>query len=317
MKDFELELLRKYLENKTSEFETEVVAQWLLENNLTRKDIIYMLENKEKIDVFERIDTAEDWPKVSEKIQSRRKTVRMRFFMRAAASIAIIIALAGISTYVYQYINQPIVVDNNSNHVMNVMLPDSSWVSLNQNSKLAYNGNFSQKRELTVEGQMFFEVKRNVHKPFVINTFDSRIRVLGTSFYVSTNPQKTNVIVTTGKVAFLSTKKQCDTLFLVKGDKGTYEENHDCLEKVKNEDYNYLSWKNHILTFSNTAIRQVFSDLEKYFDVKIKVSSSAIYNLSYTSEFKNPSLREVLKEMELVLNIKSNVEDRNITVSPK
>jgi transmembrane sensor len=219
--------------------------------------------------------------------------------------------------HTYKVANEPVIFSNFSNDILNVRLPDSSNVYLNKYSKITYYNNFRKKRVLTIEGQVFFKVKRDTLKPFVVNAGESNIKVLGTSFTVETKPQSVEVIVASGKVAFYSTKLKCDTLFLIKGDKGVFKKEGLCLEKLKNNDLNYLAWENHTLSFVNTPLTQVIHDLEKYYNIKITLTDISISKLHYTSEFNNPSLNEVLNEMELVLNVKSDCTDHNVIISPK
>lgn len=255
MKEINLELLQKFFNHQTNESECEIVIQWLEMHNLSKKDIDFFLSNPDRIKLFNQIDTQNDWEKVRIKLVPERRIIPFKYFIRFAASIAIILTLSGVVVQVYKYLNRPMVVYNYDNSVLNVMLPDSSWVSLNQNSKLIYSNSFSNIRVVTVEGQLFFEVKRNVHKPFVVNTSESSIKVLGTSFLVSTEKLNTKVIVKSGKVAFYATRKQCDTISLTKGDLGIYYTSNNCLEKQGNNDLNYLSWKTHYLSFNNTPLK--------------------------------------------------------------
>ncbi|HAH24454.1 MAG TPA: hypothetical protein DCL77_12000, partial [Prolixibacteraceae bacterium] len=216
-----------------------------------------------------------------------------------------------------QHINRPFVVSNDGPQVMKVVLPDSSVINLNSHSKLTYFASFSRKRTISFEGEALFEIKRDVHSPFVIKTVESEIKVLGTSFCVSTDLKNTSVIVSHGKVAFYSTLQLHDTLFLEKGDKGIYKAQGSSLEKQRNKDLNFLAWKDHHLVFEKTSMDKVIADLERYFKIKVEVKNPEIYQLSYTSEFTNPTLDEVLREMELVLNIKPEIAGNNILLNLK
>jgi len=241
----------------------------------------------------------------------------MRNFYRVAASILIIVALTGIGYKINEYINSPLIVSNINHEVLKYWLPDSSLVSLNKDSKLIYYRNFLSKRTIQFEGEAFFEIKRDVHRPFIIKTAESEIQVLGTTFCVETELKNTNVTVSSGKVALYSSLQLSDTLLLEKGDKGVYNAQNRTLEKQKNNDINFLAWKNHRLSFEKTPMEKVITDLEKYFQIKVNVKSPEIFQLNYTSQFTNPTLSEVLKEMELVLNIRSDISGNIILMKLK
>lgn len=312
MKNLDPELLRKFIAHQTSDDESMLVIQWLKNNNLSREDLDYTLENSKSIWIFDQINTSHDWEIVKKKITAKPKVFPMHTFLRAAASILILVAVVGIGLKINEYKNRPMVVANESSEILKYLLPDSSLVSLNKHSKLIYYGSFLKNRTLNFEGEAFFEVKRDIHRPFVIKTAESNIKVLGTSFSVVTDIGNTSVIVASGKVAFYSSLPSSDTVFLEKGDMGVFNAINRSVEKKKNKDLNYLAWKTHRLIFEKTPITYVIADLEKYFQVKIKVKSPEIYKLNYTSQYTDPTLAEVLKEIEIVLNIRSEVTGNNI-----
>ena len=94
------------------------------------------------------------------------------------------------------------------NQVINeYTLPDGSVVALNSNSKLVFPKQFNgDTREVTIEGEAFFDVKPNPEKPFIINAGKAQIKVVGTSFNVSAYPETETleVVVKTGKVQVIS-----------------------------------------------------------------------------------------------------------------
>lgn len=313
----ELELLIKFVNKQTNTAESEIVEKWLAENRMNAEELKKFIEIPEGVKLFDNIDIRKEWPVLRNKLFVREKYISMRFILRIAASIAIFFALAGLLNHILKISNQPIILSNYSNDILNIALPDSSNIYLNRNSTVKYKKNFNKKREITVEGQVFFKVKRDTLRPFVVNAGESNIKVLGTSFTVETKPQSVEVIVASGRVAFYSTIKHCDTLLLLKGDKGVFRNQGICLAKLKNNDLNFLAWENHTLSFVNTPLPQVIHDLERYYKIKITLKDLLISKLHYTSEFKNPSLNEVLNEMELVLNVKYESIDSTIIISPK
>ncbi|MFN8345250.1 MAG: FecR family protein [Spirosomataceae bacterium] len=90
-----------------------------------------------------------------------------------------------------------------------VKLEDGTVIVLKQNSSIVYDKTFNQtKREVHLNGEAFFKVKRNETKPFVVRTGDLTTEVLGTSFRIK-HHQKANTIevaVTTGKVSVYAEK---------------------------------------------------------------------------------------------------------------
>jgi transmembrane sensor len=87
-----------------------------------------------------------------------------------------------------------------------IELPDSSVVILNSGSSLSYPDKFENgSRTVVLNGEAFFEVKKNKHRPFYVKTSDITIRVLGTKFNVKSYPDEitTETTLVSGKVEIL------------------------------------------------------------------------------------------------------------------
>lgn len=84
-----------------------------------------------------------------------------------------------------------------------VRLPDGSSVQLQSQSKLSYPRSFvAGRRDVYLDGDAFFEVRKNARQPFFVYAGTLVTRVIGTSFSVRTGRgrQETQVAVRTGKV---------------------------------------------------------------------------------------------------------------------
>ena len=85
----------------------------------------------------------------------------------------------------------------------NVQFPDGTVVVLNENSRISYNADFgTTRREITLEGEAYFNVAKNAGAPLIIHVRNVDIRVLGTAFNVKAYPKDKNVETSliTGKV---------------------------------------------------------------------------------------------------------------------
>ena len=58
-------------------------------------------------------------------------------------------------------------------------------MTLTGDSRLTYDSQFGKtNRELFLQGEAFFQVKRDMEKPFIVETSLIQVEVLGTSFQV-------------------------------------------------------------------------------------------------------------------------------------
>jgi transmembrane sensor len=128
--------------------------------------------------------------------------------------------------------------------VQEFYLPDSTKVWLNKKSKFSYPEKFtSDKRIVSLEGEAFFEVKRDPAHPFIIYTPTSITKVLGTSFNLKAYGKEVELMVVSGTVEFSSIKDPEHTKLVLKArDKASLKDNVVTQKKVKN--YNKeLAWK--------------------------------------------------------------------------
>src|SRR5690606_846815 len=82
-----------------------------------------------------------------------------------------------------------------------ITLSDGTRVYLNAASEIAYSDQFSDSlRLVSLKGEAFFEVESE-DRPFVVETMETRVRVLGTSFNVNQKDNGTVMVaLITGKV---------------------------------------------------------------------------------------------------------------------
>ena len=187
------------------------------------------------------------------------------------------------------------------------MLPDSSIVYLNRNSKIYYKNDFNKKdRVVNLEGEGYFEVKKNPAKPFLIEGFRSTTKVIGTSFNLRTLQREQNdeIEVVTGKVEF-ALKDLTESIVLLPGDKGTANLANatPSLTKLENSDLNFMAWKTEKLTFQKSNLQNVLSAMERYFDVKIKVANPDILKCTFSGTFTTPQMKDILDVIAMTRKI--------------
>lgn len=163
-----------------------------------------------------------------------------------------------------------------NNDIRLLCLSDGTRVWLNQNSEIEYPNEFSgSERSVKLTGEAFFEVKRDESKPFVISSGSIKTTVLGTSFNISSyNGTKPEVNVRTGKVKVESNN---DVVFLVRGDKATY---NNANAKIKKQKATILEpeWKKVLIYVDGLTLEEVIDKLKldhdfevNYLDENLKV----------------------------------------------
>lgn len=185
-----------------------------------------------------------------------------------------------------------------------LLLPDGSTVWLNAHSVLQYVKNFEGEiRLLKLNGEAFFEVTRNPKKPFVVESVNSSVKVLGTSFnYKAYDLDEENIlIVNTGRVEFSdidNTKKS----ILEKGEKVEYSVANKFIKKSVNNNKNFLSWKTGVLVFENETFENIINEISGFYNQTFTITNPTLKSIRLTVTFDNQNLQNVLKVIELTMN---------------
>ena len=155
-----------------------------------------------------RFSATASYPKLEKRLKSHtRRLMLIRTFSAAAAA-----ALLCLSTWTaYLYI-QPTTIQTISTlaETRTVCLPDGSTVTLNHYSSLSYPEKFkSDKREVELNGEAYFEVSKKKEHPFIVQTETIDVQVLGTHFNVDAYPDNPDVKTTllSGSVAVSNKSK--------------------------------------------------------------------------------------------------------------
>jgi ferric-dicitrate binding protein FerR (iron transport regulator) len=274
------------------------------------------------------------WEKVQEKIhrQSEQKQTPVRRLMasplmRIAAVLvmAALLSVAGYELFTHWGAQSQMVelVASNQAAVKTYTLPDGTLVSLNSDTHLTYPERFGENtREVTIEGEAFFEVKPDRTKPFIIHAGQAQIKVLGTSFNVRaySKAQLMEVIVKTGKVQVLSQQTETEQpheLILTPGQKGTLERQSNALTKSDNEDPNFMAWKTRDLVFRATSLDEVIRNLENVYKVNIRLEDPELGRQLLTAHFNNYSLEFILEVIETTFGMETQQADGQYILKEK
>ncbi len=324
------ELIVKLLSGSISEQERILLNNWRKQNPKNNKLFeeyakTWELSNINK-DIAE-IDIEAEWNTLKNNItenvvslnpKQNKKISSLQYFIRIAA---VFIILAVSITSVYYFFNQGSQKDYLSvNGPNEVSLSDGSQISLNHNTELKYPKKFAKDKRLVIleNGEAYFDVAHNKEKPFIINTGEIVIEVIGTSFNVSTLPESNEivVIVNSGKVAVYRKNNENDKIILQSGEKGTFIKEEKRLEKTENVDENYKSWKTKKLVFKNKKLKSIVKTINKIYQSNIIINDE-IKDCRYTSTFDNLSLDAILTILQSTFDLKIDKKEDAIEISGK
>jgi ferric-dicitrate binding protein FerR (iron transport regulator) len=313
--------------------EKNKIAEELLSDQKEKVELLGMVE---KVDLYfdlKKYPAEKALEKVQNKIQKRSQSSFNRVvklisnpLMRYAAAVlvAVLLSVAGYEMLSNKAESPKILEISSADQVVKSFeLPDGTLVSLNSDTQLKYPKRFGKEtREVTIEGEAFFEVKPNKNKPFIIHAGNAQIKVLGTSFNVSAYPRArlVEVIVETGKVQVsnkLTVTEQTNELILDPGDKGTLVYSSNALLKTTNQDPNFMAWKTNNLIFRATSLNEVIRNLEKVYKVNIRLADPKLNGLLLTAQFNDYPLDFILKVIETTFQMETQKIDGQYILKAK
>ena len=206
---------------------------------------------------------------------------------------------------------------------MKTMLPDGSVVWLNADSKLTYSNNdfSSETREVTLDGEGFFDVKKDTRKPFIVHAGRINIKVLGTVFNVRSYSSDKNIETTLlrGKIeisqpSFPAAKK----IILHPHEKLTLPTTAPAIKTsasepisvslpaqpvhidktLKDERLTETAWLYNRLEFRNEDFETIAHKMERWYNVKISFRDEASKKLDFNGSFEKETLEEALEALQ-------------------
>ncbi len=195
-----------------------------------------------------------------------------------------------------------------------IILPDSSIVWLNANSKLRVNHSYNRiDRNIAVQGEAYFEVKHNKKKPFVVAANTSQIKVLGTEFNVS-NRTDVNSVVTTLVKGAVKIGLPHQEVKLTVGEQAVLDNVSRTIKIREVNTADYTSWKEGYFTFRKERISQLLNRIDDWYDIQeINIPPQLDVEVSGTFE-RTKKLSDLLRHLEKITDLKFVIEQRKVYV---
>lgn len=240
------------------------------------------------------------------KILQELQTVKPRKFrFQKALRIAAILVLAlAVSFSVAKFVLTPKEITQiaSKGEKKEILLSDGSIVVLNSNSSITYSEEFDKDRKIKLNGEAYFKVFRDEKRPFIVQTHDVKVRVLGTSFDINSyNHRQTKVSVLTGKVEVTSpTGKK---VHIIKNQQADLRSNSDF--QITKEDSNEgIAWTSNTIILKNTTLAETAKIIENWYDVDISFEDETLHKLTISGKFKDEKLENVLESIAFLKQLK-------------
>ncbi|WP_159470551.1 FecR family protein [Dyadobacter sp. 3J3] len=209
---------------------------------------------------------------------------------------------------------------NNESRIVQHQLPDGSTVWMHKNAIIIYPKVFAENnRTVKFKGEGFFNVQKNKEKPFSIISGEMVVKVLGTSFNVKavSAGKHFEISVVTGRVEVSAPDSESKTqqvilkpnqqaLFELESKKLSFQE---MATLQKKEIYQSIS-----ITFTHTPLRDAIRQLERKFNISIKLSDPGIAKCRISGDFEQQPLPAIMDMLCKTLEATYIIKENTITI---
>lgn len=202
-----------------------------------------------------------------------------------------------------------------------VRLDDGSRVSLNADSKIEYLREFEgDNRTVDLTGEAYFEIVRD-GRPFFVYADEAVIEILGTEFNVQAyqEEKEIQVVVADGEVSVRSSLAPGEEpAVLEQGEMASLTRDGNAILSISHdvELQRHLGWLDNRIFFDETALEHVIRKLERLYGIDIRLTDSSLAKLKLTATFEDESIHEVLRVIEIALELEYEFHGRTVLLSP-
>ena len=327
------ELIANYLtegldKNAFDELKTWIAAS--AENQqyfIRQREIWFSAVSREAASVYDKDKAFENFRNRVESQKEIQSTSRRGFSLSAlwryAAVVAIIIAVGCIS-YWQGEVNvkdtfADISVEAPLGSKTKLYLPDGTLVWLNAGSRMTYSQGFGvDNRKVELEGEGYFEVKRNEKIPFFVKTKDLQLQVLGTKFNFRDYPEDHEVVVSLleGKVGLNNLLREEKEAVLSPDERAVLNKANGLLTVESVTASNASQWTDGYLFFDEELLPDIAKELERSYNVKIHIANDSLKTFRFYGNFvrREQNIQEVLEALASTEKMQYKIEERNITI---
>jgi ferric-dicitrate binding protein FerR (iron transport regulator)/succinate dehydrogenase flavin-adding protein (antitoxin of CptAB toxin-antitoxin module) len=343
--DAELAEFTELLKSEDEQFFHELISSWWKIENSTNTSV-----KKERDDHFNKIldianstDLIDNAMIVDDKSNFAKKI--KPFLKWSIATAAVLIGLAVCLPY---FKNNFLDKGDHYNEIIakrgtktKIILPDGSQVWLNSDSKLSYGARFNDTiREVSLEGEAYFDVIKDQKRPFVVMTNALNIRVLGTAFNIKSYAKDATIETTLirGMIEVRKNNEPATTkIVLTPNEKLIYNKSEALLVRPNNEQNTIgkklealsvstlsknipdssrveTAWIYGRLVFDGDSFVTLAEKMERWYNIKITIQNQSISKNRFSGVFEKENVEEAFKALQLITMFKYDIHDNEVLI---
>ena len=349
------EIITRYFQNNITAKEQSLLDDWLAEGDVNRKEFEALKKTWEltsRLISIRSVNIEKAKKAVKKNIPEFKKSKSILYYWQRIAAVIFLPFLLAVTFVIYMYFRdssekitqQEISAACGTRTRFN--LPDGTEVWLNSGSKIKFPSRFiGAKREVSLEGEAFFDVSKDKLRPFYVNLGAMSVKAVGTSFNISAYKKDNSYETTLISGELLLIKKDIGRhdiiLFKMEPNQHTIFNKKDKnikltenivpgeplqsenikgksvdLQAIKQKDDNfenkYTSWINGKLIFRDDPMDEVIKRLGRWYNVDIQLKDTLLYGFRYTATFIDETLEQVLDLLKLSAPIEYTLTERKV-----
>ncbi|MDD3687392.1 MAG: FecR family protein [Bacteroidales bacterium] len=311
----DFDLLAAYLANEATPEQREQVEAWINSGNEAEFEEIKQTWQLSGV-AFQDFDCEAALEKVNVKINKSSKKRKLWITYIAAAVIIALISIPMIILNLKTGIDSKMLIFASTDSISQISMSDGSKLTLNENSSIEYPKDFEKNRTIKLKGEAYFEVAHvSNENQFKVLAGEVEVIVVGTKFNIKAyeDADLIEVSVTEGivKVKISESNKATE---LHANERAVFNKMTGDIVKDIVLAENEIYWKTNTIIFDNAGPAEIAAILSKIYDVDVEINLSNPDNYRITTEFTGNSLDEVIKILELTLDLKIRKESQRLII---
>lgn len=195
-------------------------------------------------------------------------------------------------------------------------LSDGTKVWLNSDTKLRYPVEFGAKnRNVYLEGEAFFDVKKDKSRPFNVITKKASVEVLGTAFNIRSYNDEKAVFTTLAEGSVRFSNKQKESITLKPGEQGVVDTKSGTLVKKKVDIDMFTAWKDGRFVFKEQSLEHIMNTMARWYDINVFFVNEEAREVSFSGNLKRyDDFSQLINMLEMTGMATFEVKEKTIYI---
>lgn len=265
-------------------------------------------------------DVSYYWERMEARMEAKRKVYAIPLWKYRIAMVAasLLLVLSVSVAFWMGKVTQKPEISSQTYSALNgksqMELPDGSSVWLNVGSTLSYKTSFTGNREVWLEGEALFQVKKDRNHPFTVRINGARVKVHGTRFNIRAYPENSDlrIALVEGCISLQSGENET---YIKPGELALIDKKTKRIRIDSGNVHFESCWAEKVCSFEAKPLDYICKYLERWYNVDIDLDPS-IAATCYTFTITDEPLESILQIMSRINPIQySFEEDKRVIIS--